>query len=255
MSAWRAHTSRALRAADVEYAKSSSKMTQAIVLVSGGMDSCVTTAIAQAEGYRLCVLHLNYGQRTEQRELQAFRALADHYGVPSERRMVCSIAHLAVIGGSSLTDSAIPVSTADLTNTGVPTSYVPFRNAHILSVAVSWAEVIHAGRIFIGAVYEDSSGYPDCRPEYYAAFNELIRLGTADGSIQIETPIIQMTKADIVRKGVELNAPLHLTWSCYQREEIACGECDSCALRLRGFQGAGIDDPIPYAVRPDYGNT
>ena len=168
------------------------------------------------------------------------------------RRLVCSIAHLAAIGGSSLTDSAIPVSAANLENTGVPTSYVPFRNAHILSVAVSWAEVLRAERIFIGAVYEDSSGYPDCRPEYYDAFNEVIRLGTADGSIRVETPIIRMTKPEIVRKGLELDAPLHLTWSCYQSEDVACGVCDSCALRLRGFQRAAIVDPIPYAVRPDY---
>jgi 7-cyano-7-deazaguanine synthase len=229
-------------------------MTKAVVLVSGGMDSCVTAAIAQAEGCDLCLLHLNYGQRTERRELQAFEALADHYGVARSSRLVCSIAHLAAIGGSSLTDRSIPVSPADLQSTSIPTSYVPFRNAHLLSVAVSWAEVIDAERIFIGAVYEDSSGYPDCRPEYYAAFNEVIRVGTAKGVIRIATPIIRMTKEEIIRKGIELNAPLHLTWSCYQREDVACGECDSCALRLRGFQRAGIEDPIPYAVRPDYGN-
>ena len=227
-------------------------MTRAIVLVSGGMDSCVTMAMAQAEGHTLCLLHLNYGQRTEGRELKAFGELADYYQVPDNRRMVCSIAHLAAIGGSSLTDASIPVSQADLESTTIPSSYVPFRNAHILSVGVSWAEVIGAKRIYIGAVYEDSSGYPDCRPEYYAAFNEIIRLGTAAGDIRIETPIILLTKEDIIRKGMELQAPLDLTWSCYQREDIACGICDSCALRLRGFQRAGIVDPLPYAVRPDY---
>ena len=227
----------------------------AIALVSGGMDSCVTAAIAQAEGFELCLLHINYGQRTERRELQAFTALADHYSVPEARRLVCSIAHLTAIGGSSLTDPGIPVSAADLESTGIPTSYVPFRNAHLLSVGVSWAEVICAGRIFIGAVYEDSSGYPDCRPDYYAAFNEVIRLGTAEGSIRIETPIIHLTKEEIIRRGTELNAPLRLTWSCYQREDVACGVCDSCALRLRGFQRAGLTDPIPYAVRPDYGKS
>ena len=230
-------------------------MPQAIVLVSGGMDSCVTAALARAAGHELCLLHINYGQRTEQRELRAFEALADHYHVPTSRRLVCSIAHLAAIGGSSLTDASIPVSAADLENTEIPTSYVPFRNAHLLSVAVSWAEVIGARRIFIGAVYEDSSGYPDCRPEYYAAFNEVIRLGTAEGIIRIETPIIHMTKEEIIRQGMELDAPLRLTWSCYQREDVACGVCDSCALRLRGFQRAGVLDPIPYAVRPDYGNA
>lgn len=225
---------------------------RAVVLVSGGMDSCVTAAMAQAEGHELHFLHLNYGQRTEARELQAFHALADFYQVPAERRLVSSIAHLAAIGGSSLTDPNIPVSAADLENQEIPTSYVPFRNAHILSVGVSWAEVCGAKAIYIGAVYEDSSGYPDCRPEYYAAFNEVIRLGTAAGDIRIETPIIFLTKAQIIRKGLELNAPLHRTWSCYQREDMACGVCDSCALRLRGFQEAGVEDPIPYAVRPKY---
>lgn len=219
------------------------------------MDSCVTAAIAQAAGFDLCMLHINYGQRTEGRELQAFTALADHYGVPEERRLICSIAHLTAIGGSSLTDRSIPVPEADLESTDIPTSYVPFRNAHLLSIAVSWAEVIRAGKIFIGAVYEDSSGYPDCRPEYYAAFNEVVRLGTAEGAIRIKTPIIEMNKEEIIRRGMELNAPLNLTWSCYQREDVACGVCDSCALRLRGFQRAGMVDPIPYAVRPDYGNA
>ena len=225
---------------------------RAIVLVSGGMDSCVTAAMAHAEGNELNFLHLNYGQRTEQRELRAFHDLAIFYQVPEERRLVASIAHLTQIGGSSLTDASIPVTQADLENQRIPTSYVPFRNAHLLSVAVSWAEVCAAKRIYIGAVYEDSSGYPDCRPEYYAAFNEVIRLGTAAGDIRIETPIIRMTKEEIIRKGVELGAPLHLTWSCYQSEDSACGVCDSCALRLRGFARAGIPDPIPYTIRPDY---
>ena len=225
---------------------------RAIVLVSGGMDSCVTAALAKADGHEIHFLHLNYGQRTEQRELQAFHALADFYDVPHAQRLVCSIAHLAALGGSSLTDASIPVSQADLTSTAIPTSYVPFRNAHILSVGVSWAEVCSAKRLYIGAVYEDSSGYPDCRPEYYAAFNEVIRLGTAAGDIHIETPIIFMTKAAIIQKGLELGAPLHLTWSCYQSQDVACGVCDSCALRLRGFQQAGLEDPIPYAIRPNY---
>ncbi|HLK58128.1 MAG TPA: 7-cyano-7-deazaguanine synthase QueC [Chthonomonadaceae bacterium] len=225
---------------------------KAIVLVSGGMDSCVTTAIAAAEGLELSLLHVNYGQRTERRELMAFQNIAAHYGVPETQRLVVSIAHLEAIGGSSLTDASIPVSAADLDNTEIPTSYVPFRNAHLLSIAVSWAEVLGAKRLYIGAVYEDSSGYPDCRPEYYAAFNEVIRIGTAAGDIRIETPIIQNTKEQIIQKGLELNAPLHLSWSCYQREDVACGVCDSCALRLRGFQRAGEEDPIPYAVRPNY---
>lgn len=224
----------------------------AVVLASGGLDSCVTAAIAREAGFDLCLVHLNYGQLTERRELQAFHAIADHYQVPADGRLVCSIAHLKAIGGSSLTDPTIPVPVADLQATDIPSSYVPFRNAHILSIAISWAEVLRAQHVFIGAVYEDSSGYPDCRPEYYAAFNEVARLGTSRGDIRIETPIIHMTKAEIVRKGMELAAPLHLTWSCYQREDVACGVCDSCALRLRGFRQAGVEDPIPYAIRPEY---
>ncbi len=227
-------------------------MSRAIVLTSGGMDSCVTTAIAHSQGLDLCLLHVNYGQRTEARELQAFQEIANYYAVPNSQRLVTSIAHLAAIGGSSLTDKSIPVSNADLDNTEIPTSYVPFRNAHLLAIAVSWAEVIGAERIYIGAVYEDSSGYPDCRPEYYEAFNEVIRVGTAKGDIRIETPIIYLTKAEIIRQGITLNAPIHLTWSCYQSEDRACGVCDSCALRLRGFQQAGLPDPIKYAMRPDY---
>jgi len=226
----------------------------AVVLVSGGMDSCVTAAIANSLGYELAFLHLNYGQRTEKRELKAFNDIADFYNV--KKRLVISVEHLKLIGGSSLTDENIPVEKADLKRTGIPTSYVPFRNANMLSIAVSWAEVIGATKIFIGAVEDDSSGYPDCRKEFYNAFNEVIRLGTKAGvegrPIRIVTPIIDMKKWEIVKKGIELGAPLHLTWSCYQREDIACGVCDSCALRLRGFQLAGVDDPIPYETKPIY---
>ena len=226
----------------------------AVVLVSGGMDSCVTAAIADSLGYEMAFLHLNYGQKTEKRELKAFNDIADYYGV--KKRLVVSVEHLKLIGGSSLTDESIPVEKADLKRQGIPQSYVPFRNANILSIAVSWAEVIGAKKIFIGAVEEDSSGYPDCRKEFYRAFNEVIRLGTKAGvegnPIVIETPIIDMKKYEIVKKAIELGAPLHLTWSCYQREDVACGVCDSCALRLRGFQLAGVEDPIPYAVKPSY---
>jgi 7-cyano-7-deazaguanine synthase len=222
----------------------------AVVLASGGMDSCVTTAIASRE-YNLAMLHLNYGQRTEAREQRAFGALADHY--QAERRLVVSMDHLSKIGGSSLTDPAIPVSRAALDVTAIPTSYVPFRNANILSVAVSWAEVIGATAIFVGAVEDDSSGYPDCRKEFYAAFGEVIKTGTRPTTnIEIVTPVIEMSKVEIVLRGMALGAPFHLTWSCYQREDIACGVCDSCALRLRGFQLAGIEDPLPYAHRPQY---
>ncbi|MBL8189515.1 MAG: 7-cyano-7-deazaguanine synthase QueC [Acidobacteria bacterium] len=219
----------------------------AVVLTSGGMDSCVTTALAARENDELGLLHVSYGQRTERRELQAFSDIADFYQV--DRRLTTSIAHLAQIGGSSLTDRKIEVSRANLESTEIPTSYVPFRNAHLLAIATSWAEVIGAGRIYIGAVAEDSSGYPDCRPEFYRAFEQLIEVGTKpETTIRIMTPVIGLRKSEIARRGVELGAPLHLSWSCYKREDVACGECDSCALRLRGFREAGLKDPIPYAT-------
>ena len=209
------------------------------------MDSCVIAAIAGFHFDRLAFLHISYGQRTEARERKAFNDIADFYGV--EKRLDISIEHLAKIGGSSLTDKNIKVSEADLDSKEIPTSYVPFRNANMLSIAVSWAEVIGANAIYIGAVAEDSSGYPDCRPEFYEAFQKTIDAGTKpETHIEIRTPIIHLSKAEIVKKGVELNAPLHLTWSCYRSKDLACGTCDSCALRLRGFEKAGVVDPIPY---------
>lgn len=220
---------------------------KAIILVSGGMDSCVTAAIANETNNDLAFLHISYGQRTETRERKAFNDIADHYGV--EKRLDVSIEHLAKIGGSSLTDSNIAVTEADLASKEIPTSYVPFRNANMLSIAVSWAEAIGANAIYIGAVADDSSGYPDCRPEFYDAFQQTINTGTKpDTHIEIRTPIILLSKAEIVKKGIELNAPIHLTWSCYRNEDLACGTCDSCALRLRGFEQAGVKDPISYAV-------
>lgn len=219
----------------------------AIVLVSGGMDSCVTAAIANTENDELAFLHVSYGQRTEKRERAAFEALADHYGVAL--RLVISLEHLAQIGGSSLTDLSIAVTPADLNSRAIPSSYVPFRNSHLLAAAVSWGEVINANAIYIGAVAEDSSGYPDCRPEFYAAFQNVIDLGTKPGTnIRIRTPVIHLRKSEIVRTGLELGAPLDLTWSCYQASERACGNCDSCALRLRAFREAGVPDPIPYQL-------
>lgn len=218
-----------------------------IVLASGGMDSCVTAAIAVSEGHRIAMLHISYGQRTERRESKAFNDIADFYNVT--QRMTASIAHLAQIGGSSLTDRRIEVAEADVESTEIPTSYVPFRNAHLLSIATSWAEVIGANLIYIGAVAEDSSGYPDCRPEFYEAFNRVIDIGTKPRTkIQIATPVIHLRKCEIVKRGVELSAPLQLSWSCYKSEDLACGECDSCALRLRGFREAGLTDPIPYGI-------
>jgi 7-cyano-7-deazaguanine synthase len=217
-----------------------------VVLTSGGMDSCVTTAIAARECDEIALLHVSYGQRTERRELKAFNDIADFYKVA--RRLATSIAHLAQIGGSSLTDRKIEVSQANLASTEIPTSYVPFRNAHLLAIATSWAEVIGAGRIYIGAVAEDSSGYPDCRPEFYEAFQSAIEIGTKpETKIRIITPVISLRKSEIVRLGIEIGAPLGLSWSCYRSENVACGECDSCALRLRGFREAGLKDTILYA--------
>jgi 7-cyano-7-deazaguanine synthase len=218
----------------------------AVCLVSGGMDSCVTAAIAREENEELAFLHVSYGQRTEARERRAFEELADFYGVT--RRLAVSIEHLARIGGSSLTDASIPVTEANLHAKEIPTSYVPFRNAHLLAIATSWAEVIGAQKIYIGAVAEDSSGYPDCCPEFYEAFQQVIDRGTRpETRVEIVTPVIHMLKSEIVRRGVELSAPLALTWSCYTGEELACGRCDSCALRLRAFEAAGLPDPIAYA--------
>jgi 7-cyano-7-deazaguanine synthase len=218
--------------------------------MSGGMDSCVTAAIA-ARNYQLAALHATYGQRTAVRELECFHALAGHFGITN--RLVAQLGYFAEIGGSSLTDSSLQVHQADLTGRSIPNTYVPFRNAHFLAIATSWAEVLGASHIFIGAVCEDSSGYPDCRPEYYAAMNELIRAGTRpQTSITVETPLISLLKRDIVKRGNELGAPFQLTWSCYRDTEVACGVCDSCALRLRAFQEAGIEDPIAYRTRPEY---
>jgi 7-cyano-7-deazaguanine synthase len=232
----------------------SNRMTEAlpkaVVLVSGGMDSCVTAAMAR-ETHRLAFVHAGYGQLTERRERQAFDAIADFYGV--SERLVVSLDYFKQIGGSALTDRGIgvPEDGAGTAPSGpIPPTYVPFRNAHFLSVSVSWAEVLGATAVFIGAVAEDSSGYPDCRPEYYHAFEDLVRIGTRpETRIRIATPVIGMRKSEIVRRGIELGAPLDLTWSCYQGDDVACGVCDSCRLRLAAFAEAGVTDPIPYQDR------
>jgi 7-cyano-7-deazaguanine synthase len=224
----------------------------AVCLVSGGMDSLVTAAIANELHKTLAFLHLNYGQRTEKRELESFKKIAEYYKVPTTHQKIIDISFLKQIGGSSLTDTNIEVKKYKGESSAIPDSYVPFRNTHIISMAVSWAEVIGAKKIYIGAVYEDSSGYPDCRPEYYQAMNELIKKGTKEGDIEVVTPVIYMNKEQIVQKAISLNAPLIHSWSCYEQNDVACGVCDSCALRLRGFKKAGIDDPIDYETRPDY---
>jgi 7-cyano-7-deazaguanine synthase len=222
-------------------------MTQkAIVLVSGGMDSCVAAAIAAQKG-QAAFLHVNYGQRTEGRELKAFNDIADFYAV--KERLSVDISHLRAIGGSALTDRNIEVPRGELGKTEIPVTYVPFRNAHLLAIAVSWAEVLGSTQVYIGAVEEDGSGYPDCRREFFDAFEKAAGLGTKPGSgISIVTPLIKMRKSDIVKKGLELGAPLSFTWSCYRDGDEACGECDSCLLRLRGFAEAGVEDPITYRI-------
>jgi 7-cyano-7-deazaguanine synthase len=228
-----------------------SKTKQAVVLLSGGMDSCVTLAIArERHGVgNVAAVHAGYGQRTQAREQRAFEEIADFYGI--RERLVVQLEHFRAIGGSALTDRKIDVPEGELqaqaSDGKIPVTYVPFRNAHFLSVAVSWAEAIGAQAVYIGAVAEDSSGYPDCRPEYYRAFQELVRAGTRpETKIEIVNPVITMKKSEIILRGVELGAPLHLTWSCYQSEDAACGACDSCLLRLRAFAEAGVPDQIPY---------
>ena len=220
----------------------------AVVSLSGGMDSCVAAAVARAEGFDLALLHADYGQLTEARERAAFEAIADFHQVPSARRLVIPFANLKLIGGSALTDPSIPLPEGDLERQGVPVSYVPFRNAHLLATAVSWAEVLGAAAIYVGFVEEDSSGYPDCREVFLEAFELAANLGTRPGTrLSLKAPLVHLKKAEIVRRGLALGAPLGLTWSCYQGALEACGRCDSCLLRLRGFQQAGVPDPIPYA--------
>lgn len=226
-------------------------MNKAVTLLSGGMDSTVCTAITMKLGYEIAAMHLNYGQRTEQRELRAFNDICDHFGI--SERLIVNVDYLNQIGGSSLTDKQLELGKANLDSEVIPNSYVPFRNANILSIGVSWAEVIGANAIIAGANQQDSSGYPDCRQEFFDAFELTANLGTKpETKIKVITPIISYTKKEIVEKGAELDVPFHLTWSCYKNEEQACGECDSCGLRLRGFKQAGIEDPIDYIKRPDY---
>ena len=218
----------------------------AIVLVSGGMDSCVATAIASKQ-YQLALLHVNYGQRTESRELKAFHDIASFYNIPEDRILISNIDYLSKVGGSSLTDLSMNVQDAQVHSKGIPTSYVPFRNTLFLAIAVSWGEVIGARKVFIGAVEQDSPGYPDCKPAYYDAFNKLIKLGTKPTTcIEVETPLINKKKSEIVRIGISLDAPLHISWSCYKNTDKACGMCHSCFLRLKAFREAEVIDPIPY---------
>jgi 7-cyano-7-deazaguanine synthase len=218
---------------------------RAVVLLSGGMDSCVCAALA-ARDHDAAALHVSYGQRTEQRERQSFLAICERLNI--RHKLMVRNEALRSIGGSALTDDSIAVPRAETVGHGIPLTYVPFRNAHFLAAAVSWAEVLGAEKVYIGAVEPDSSGYPDCRPAYYHAFNDVVKAGTKEGRIEVVTPLIAMRKTEIIRLGLELGAPFDLTWSCYSREDQACGVCDSCVLRLRAFQAAGLKDPISYAV-------
>ena len=222
------------------------KQSRAVVLLSGGMDSCVCAALATRD-HDAAAVHISYGQRTEERERRSFLGICERMNI--QHKLIVRNEALRAIGGSALTDDAIAVPAAEAIGHSIPVTYVPFRNAHFLAVAVSWAEVLGAEKVYIGAVEPDSSGYPDCRPAYYKAFNEVVKAGTKEGGIEIVTPLIAMRKNEIVRLGLELSAPFDLTWSCYSREDRACGVCDSCVLRLRAFEVAGVRDPIPYAAK------
>ncbi len=225
--------------------KDTLKKELAVVVLSGGLDSCVTTAIANEE-YTIALLHIRYSQRTQAREYRSFYDIANFYKVPKARILVTELDCLKKIGGSSLTDSKISPEDSN-TSDNIPITYVPFRNTHLLSIAVSWAEVIKAKKVFMGAVEQDSPNYPDCRAEYYDAFNRLVEVGTRPAThIKVVTPLLSMNKSEIVKKGIELRAPLHLTWSCYVNNDRACGRCQSCILRLKAFEAAGVEDKIPY---------
>ena len=223
-----------------------------VALVSGGMDSLVMASFCQRES-ELALLHVNYGQRTQTRELACFLAIADFMKIPAQRRLVADIGYLKDIGGSALTDASIEIPGADLERSAVPATYVPFRNTHLIAIAVSWAEVIGAKNIYIGAAAADCSGYPDCQPQFYEAMNEAIRRGTREGGgISVKTPLMRLLKKDIVLMGLSMGVPFEHSWSCYREGEKACGVCDSCALRLRAFAEAGAEDPLPYETRPVY---
>jgi 7-cyano-7-deazaguanine synthase len=219
---------------------------KAVILLSGGMDSAVTVSIAKEMGYDIAALHLNYGQMTQAAEFRAFEQICNYFSI--KEKLVVDIRYLTQIGGSSLTDKTIHINDADESYQGIPNTYVPFRNANILAIATSWAEVISADGLFIGANQVDSSGYPDTREEFFRAYEQMIDLGTKpDTKIKVFTPIIKMSKKEIVETGLRLGTPLELTWSCYRENEIACGTCDSCFLRLKGFEEANAKDPISYS--------
>lgn len=226
----------------------------AVVLLSGGMDSATTAYEAKARGYDLYCLHTSYGQKTETKEYDCATQLAEE--LDAEEFLHIETDHLSDIGASSLTDDEIDVEDADMDAEEIPTSYVPFRNANLLSMAVSFAEANDCDAVFVGAHSEDYAGYPDCRPEFFEAFEAMVDTGTKpETNIDIEVPFVTDSKTDIAQRGRELDVPFEHTWSCYRAEEPACGTCDSCAYRLQAFRNVGMRDPIPYAERPEYAES
>ena len=212
---------------------------RAVVLMSGGLDSCVCAGMAHSMGYELHILFVKYGQKTEKKEEQCVKKLANYFKADLK---ILNLDFLKDIGGSSLT-SDVEVTRDD---TGIPSTYVPFRNSIFLSLATAWAEILNANAVFYGANSIDFSGYPDCRPDYFKAFQNLIEKGTKRGDIKLIVPLAEMSKSEIVKKGIELRLPLEHTWSCYFNTEKACGKCESCRLRLKGFEEAQYKDPIEY---------
>jgi len=224
---------------------------RAVILVSGGMDSATAVYEAIDRGYEPYFLHTSYGQRTEGKEYECAKALAEE--VDAADFLHIETGHLSQIGASSLTDEEMEVEDADVESDEIPTSYVPFRNANLLAMAVSYAEANDCSAVFIGAHSEDFSGYPDCRPEFFEAFQQVVNVGTKpDTDISLEAPFVEWSKTEIAERGLEIGVPYNLTWSCYRDEAPACGTCDSCAFRLEAFRNAGSRDPIEYAERPDY---
>jgi 7-cyano-7-deazaguanine synthase len=223
-------------------------MMKAVCLLSGGMDSATLVYLARDRGYQLFCLHFNYGQRTERRERDSARKIAELAG--AEDLVEIDLTYLTRFGGSSLTDRRLPVDRYHDESRGIPNTYVPFRNANLLSIATSYAEASGADAVFIGVQSQDYSGYPDCRPQFIEAFQQLVNVGTRDETcIRIVAPFLSMNKQDIIRLGMSLGVPYQYTWSCYQSEERACGVCGACHFRRTAFESLGFEDPIPYEER------
>lgn len=218
---------------------------KAVCLLSGGMDSSTLAYLTKSKGYEILALHLNYGQRTQNKELACAKKIAGL--LQAEAFVEVDIGYFSKFGASSLTDTKIDVDTFDPLRAHIPNTYVPFRNANLLSIATSFAEARGADAIFIGVQSLDYSGYPDCRPQFIEAFQRVIDTGTRDQTrIRLITPFIHMTKTDILKEGMKLHVPYEHTWSCYRNEDLACGTCGSCHFRREAFEALGLTDPIPY---------